>query len=91
MLRSITAEQLFNWVAYYELEPFGERVADYRSAQIVQALYNIARDTKKQREPFELEDFLLPFGDSAESRVPKKRDFRELKATMQLWAMTQTN
>jgi hypothetical protein len=52
----MTAREFTEWQAYYSLEPFGERRADYRTAQIVQMLANINRgpDTK----PFPLSDFL---------------------------------
>lgn len=59
MLRSITAKQWLMWEAYAALEPFDELRADYRSAQIVQMLYNINRDSKKEPKGRKIEDFLL--------------------------------
>jgi hypothetical protein len=46
---------------YYELEPFGEERADYRTASIVQMLYNVNRSSKSKA--LELKDFLLSFGE----------------------------
>lgn len=47
------------WEAYAELEPFDELRADYRSAQIVQMLYNINRDSKKEPNGRKIDEFLL--------------------------------
>ena len=46
---------------YAELEPFGDMRADYRTASIVQMLYNINRG--KGQKALELKDFLLAFGE----------------------------
>lgn len=46
------------WQAYYELEPFGEQAAFWRSAMIASVLANIHRNRKKQRQPFTIADFL---------------------------------
>ena len=48
MLRSLTAKQLQEWLAYAKLEPFDEKRADYRAAQIAQMvlLVNLAKGAK---------------------------------------------
>jgi len=50
----MSSRELSEWKAYEEVEPFGERRADYRAASIghVVAMAHGAKDTK-------LEDFLL--------------------------------
>ena len=85
MLRVITARQLREWMAYGELEPFGEERADYRTASIVQMLANINRDPKKHPDGFKIEDFLLRFGDSQPTTGPVK-DWRQLKRMTQIIA-----
>ncbi len=77
MLREISAQQFFDWLHYYQLEPFGEKRSDYRSAQIAQALYNINRDTKKHKQPFPLEDFVIPFGDTEEKKSKKRQTWED--------------
>lgn len=52
-----------------ELEPFGEERADIRAAQVVQALWNIHRDPKRNPNGWPLTDFILAFGDSPSMRV----------------------
>jgi hypothetical protein len=51
----MSALEFAEWMAYYSLEPFGERRADYRSAQIVQMIANVNRT---RGEPYPLSDFL---------------------------------
>lgn len=64
MLRSITSRQFLELEAHAYLDPFGELRADYRTALIVQTLRNIHRG--EDQPAFELEAFLLKFGDEAE-------------------------
>ena len=46
MLRSLTGDQFWEWMAYEELEPFGELRDDYRMANTMQLLANLQRDPK---------------------------------------------
>lgn len=64
MLRQMSWTQFLEWEAYDALDPFGEERADYRSAQVSQALWNIARDVRRNPQGWPLEEFLLAFGDS---------------------------
>jgi hypothetical protein len=59
LLESISSEELSTWMAYDAIEPFGERRADLRSAQICAVLANIHR--KKDSKPFSPADFLIHF------------------------------
>jgi len=87
MLREITPRQFRDWKHYYELEPFGERLADYRTGYIVQALYNIARDTKVHREPLPLKPFIPAFGEYGDvvGDPMKKQDWQEQKQWAKLF------
>jgi hypothetical protein len=64
MVQQMTWEQLLEWRTFEELEPFGEERDDFRAAQIVQALWNIARDPKTCPKGWPLTDFVLAIGDS---------------------------
>lgn len=75
MLRGMSIWQFRRWRAYYDLEPFGEERADYRSAQIVAALLNVFR--KRGSRPISIEDVRLRFGDEAR---PKRKSWQHLKA-----------
>lgn len=76
MLRSINKRQLFEWIAYAELEPFGEDRADWRAALVASMVHNVAVDRKHQKK---VQDFLLKFGDQ-EPRKPKT--WQEMKAKL---------
>ena len=71
MLRRMPAKQFLAWQAYASVEPFGQDRADYRAASVVAAIYNVNRDTKKQRKPWPISDFKLQFGDDEEGEVTK--------------------
>ncbi|CAB4190595.1 Protein of unknown function DUF4035 [uncultured Caudovirales phage] len=58
--------------------PFGEERADYRTASIVQALWNIAMSYAGKKGSVNLEECLLKFGDSIEA--PTKNQTEEEKA-----------
>lgn len=69
MLRGITHRQFEEWRAFMDLEPFDEERADARSAQVVQAVYNVNR--KRGTPPVKLEDCLLTFGAQAKGLQPR--------------------
>lgn len=77
MLREIPASLLQEWRAYDEVEPFGPLREDYRAASIVQAHWNIARDTKKHPNGWPVEEFLLQFGDHQRIVEPQSVAFQE--------------
>jgi len=49
------------WLAFYQVEPFGELRGDMRAAMIATLTANAHRNAKKKRQPFELSDFLFQF------------------------------
>lgn len=69
MLAGMTAKCFYGWMAYDALEPFGERRQDYRTASIVTALWNIARDTKKHPDPFKYSDFVIDFEEKSPEQL----------------------
>lgn len=64
MLEQMSSMELSEWMAYYEVEPFGEERADYRSAMIAWVLASVY--SKKGHKP-KIEDF-MPFLDKKRSR-----------------------
>ena len=62
----MSPRQFVAWQIYEEIEKFGERRADYRAAQVVAMLHNLAVDGKHQKA---VEAFLLKF----ENRKPVKK------------------
>lgn len=52
MLRQMPAHLLTEWMAYYNLEPFGEEVMDHHLATMTAILFNANRPKKeKARQP----------------------------------------
>lgn len=87
MLREITWPQFLEWRMYDDLEPFGEERDDYRFASICQALWNIARDTKKYPNGFPLSDFLVAFGDTPRPE-PETQSVAYQEQLIDAWVFT---
>ncbi len=73
MLRRMPAELLGEWMAYEELEPFGQRRGDLQAGIVASTLMNIFRDRKKRSQAFKPGDFILQFGESQAEPKPSKR------------------
>jgi hypothetical protein len=99
LLRTITWKEFIDWQNFDEIEPFTSIRDDMRVASIVQAMYNLRRNTEKHPEPFPITDFLLILGDKTEREElrraygrelsdgkPKQKSWQELKAMGQFIA-----
>ena len=58
LLARMGSDELTEWMAFYQLEPFGDFRADLRSAIVASTLANAHRS--KEGKPFTPEDF-MPF------------------------------
>ena len=56
--QEIDSHEFGYWMAYYGLEPWGERVADMRHGIAVATLANINRNTEARPEPYSPTDFI---------------------------------
>ena len=54
----ISSAEFNEWMAYYELEPFGDLVADQRHGVAASLLANLNRDVKARPEPYKPEHFI---------------------------------
>ena len=82
LLRRISARELTEWMAYFELEPsgmpqFADAQAEYRAALITSMIANTHRDAKK-RKPFEPTEFMRPqyLGPKPEAPTQEELDRR---------------
>lgn len=66
----MSGQQLTEWMAYFELEPFGEERADYRMATLAALTANIHRDPEKSDE-FRVQDFMPRFDGSPAEEAPQ--------------------
>lgn len=80
LLRRMSAKQFREWIAFYELEPFGDIRADYRSAQVVQVIAAVNRG-KDQKVPT-LQECLLSDG-----HEKPKQTWQEQERIMKMWAI----
>lgn len=56
-MQSISSTEFTGWMAYYNIEPFGERIADLRMGVATATLANINRGAKQK--PYAPEDFMV--------------------------------
>lgn len=68
----MTGQQLMEWMAYEEVEPFGEQRADLRMAILAALIANINRDPKKKSRAYEPKDFMPRFGERSPGDVAEK-------------------
>ena len=56
---SISSRELSEWMAFYNIEPFGDDIANFRQAMTTCMIANTHRDSKKKPTPFKIGDFML--------------------------------
>ena len=54
----ISSAEFTEWMAYYELEPFGDLVADHRHGAASALLANINRNSATRPEPYRSDEFI---------------------------------
>lgn len=72
LLEELSIEQLTEWQAYFELEPFG--MAWHQTAQLAAILANANRDPKEKPKPFTVEDFLPTGSREGDENEPEEAD-----------------
>ena len=70
LLDRISSRELSEWMAYAQLEPWGETRADLRAGIVASTVANTARDPKRRKKPFAPEEFMPHFeGQSQEEQM----------------------
>ncbi|MBA7515235.1 hypothetical protein ES705_07274 [subsurface metagenome] len=62
MQEELDSFEFAEWLAYYQLEPFGEERSDLRAGIITSAIANANRDPKKRSRAYTPGDFMPDFG-----------------------------
>ena len=70
--------ELKEWIAYYNIEPFGSDVEGYRHALGVTVFVNANRDSKTKTSPFKLTDFFIG-GDKKDKSEMSYKEYKEFK------------
>lgn len=63
------SRELSEWMAYYELEPFGEERADLRAGIVASTVANSRMRGKNDNKTYQPKDFLPKFGESKEKQT----------------------
>ena len=80
LLERIEARELTEWMAFYQLEPFGEQRADLRAGIVTAMIANVNRDKKKRRKPHKPQDFMPQF-----DRPQRAASWDEIKRGLMDW------
>lgn len=57
-MRHISSAEFTEWLAFYQLEPFGPEAESWRAAMLASVLANVNRDPKVRRKPYTVADFM---------------------------------
>ena len=62
MLARMTSAELTEWLAFFELEPFGPERGDLQAGIVASVIANVNRDPKKRKKEYTPQDFMPVFG-----------------------------
>ena len=79
LLARVGSDEITEWMAFYQIEPFGEMRADLRSGVIASTFANANR--AKHARPFKPEDF-MPFADRPEPQDEARMNVARFKAML---------
>lgn len=70
LLERIDSRELSEWIAYYELEPWGEERADLRAGIVAATVVNSRpRDKRNPGKTYKPEDFMPKFGETKQEQT----------------------
>jgi hypothetical protein len=73
MIEAMPGDLLLEWLAYSELDPFGNERQDLHAAMVVSAIANVNRDPKTRKNPYSPNDFMPKFGAPSPQPSPNGR------------------
>lgn len=82
LLQRMTSREFSEWMAFYRLEPWGTAIDDWRFGMLAAMIANTNRDPKKQRKPFEAQDF-MPVRDADPRHEMQSDD--EIAQVLHMW------
>jgi hypothetical protein len=62
----MSSRQLSEWLAFFQLEPWGEERADLRAGIVASTVANVNRSAKR-RKPYKPQDFMPRFDEEDET------------------------
>ena len=89
MLASISNIQFEEWIAYFEIEPFGD--AWLRTAMLASLIANANRNTDEKPEPFTAQDFMPVQMEEPETEEDPDMSWKRNKEILSMMAMKKTS
>lgn len=90
LLATTTSAELVEWMAYYQMEPFGPERGDLQAGIVAATVANVNRDTKKQKKPYSAQDFMPKFTGGGGGKTAKSPDELRRKWEMVVAAFSKT-
>lgn len=82
LLAELSSQQLAEWLAYFQLEPWGEDRADLRTGIVASTVANANR-SPKQKRPYQPDDFMPHFdGEDEAPEVSAQRLMAQMKSAL---------
>lgn len=81
----MSSRELSEWMAFFSLEPWGCEVEDWRFGMLASVIANVNRDKKKQRKPFEPQDFMPQRNTKVETQK-EEQTWEEQARIIEMWA-----
>jgi len=84
LLSRVSSRELAEWMAFYQLEPWGTETEDWRAGLIASTVANANRDQKRRRRPYEPQDF-MPRRD-VRPKETEEQPVEDQIAIVEMWA-----
>jgi hypothetical protein len=69
----ISSRELAEWMVFYNMEPWGAEVEDWRTGMVASVIANVNRDPKKRKEPYNPDDFIPKRVQEIEPQTPDEQ------------------
>lgn len=69
LLRRLSREELVEWMAFAEVEPFGSKFEEYLAALVASVVAEVNRNKKKRGRPFAPSEFFQDWGEPDKNKA----------------------
>lgn len=69
LVREMSREELTEWIAFSQLEPFGAEFEEYLAALIASVIAEVNRNRKKRGKAYSPRDFMQKWGEPDEGKA----------------------
>lgn len=82
-MREMSREELSEWMAFSQLEPFGSWFQEYLSSVVASVVAEVNRNRKKRGRPFTPREFMQDWGEPDKSKATTDAGMFQLIKTFQ--------